>query len=222
MPRKQYSTEQIITKLRQAEVELGRGLTTPQVCKTLGISEQTYYRWRKEYGGLRLDQAKRLKALERENIQLKKLVADQALDVDCGTEAIGAEVFASEGGEERVVYHTCKSRACPSCGHQATRAWQRDQWRELPDVPYAHVCLTMPDVLWPLFQRNRHLLHDLSVLGAQVLQQWARQIYGIRLMIMVIPHTFGRHMNFNCHLHILVSEGGLREDGTEWCARARL
>ena len=78
MPRKRYSTEQIITKLRQAEVELGRGLKTPQVCKTLGISEQTYYRWRKEYGGLRLDQAKR--PLERENTQLKKLVADQALD----------------------------------------------------------------------------------------------------------------------------------------------
>ena len=58
----------------------------------------------------------------------------------------------------------------------------------------------MPDVLWPLFQRNRHLLHDLPVLGAQVLQQWARQKYGIRLMIVVIPHTFGRHLNFNCHL----------------------
>ena len=53
--------------------------------------------------------------------------------VDCGTEALGAEVFASDS-EERVVYHTCKSRACPSCGYQATRAWQRDQWRELPEV----------------------------------------------------------------------------------------
>ena len=80
MPRKRYSTEQVVTKLRQAEVELGRGLCTPQVCKQLGISEQTYYRWRKEYGGLRLDQAKRLKALEQENLRLKKLVADQALD----------------------------------------------------------------------------------------------------------------------------------------------
>ena len=80
MPRKRYSTEQIITKLRQAEVELSRGLRTPQVRKRLGISEQTYYRWRKEYGGLRLDQAKRLKALEQENVRLKKLVADQALD----------------------------------------------------------------------------------------------------------------------------------------------
>ena len=80
MPRKGYSTEQIVTKLRQAEVDLGRGLRTPQVCKKLGVSEQTYYRWRKEYGGLRLDQAKRLKELERENTRLKRLVADQALD----------------------------------------------------------------------------------------------------------------------------------------------
>ena len=53
--------------------------------------------------------------------------------VDCGTKALGAEVFASDR-EERVVYHTCKSRACPSCGYQVTRAWQRDQWRELPDI----------------------------------------------------------------------------------------
>ena len=81
MPRKHYSTEQIVTKLRQAEIELGRGVRTPQVCKKkLGISEQTYYRWRREYGGLRLDQAKRLKELERENTRLKRLVADQALD----------------------------------------------------------------------------------------------------------------------------------------------
>jgi len=58
MPRKRYSPEQIITKLRQAEVELSRGLRPPQICKKLVVSEQTHYRWRKEYGGLRLDQAK--------------------------------------------------------------------------------------------------------------------------------------------------------------------
>ena len=80
MPRKRFSTEQIITKVRQAEVELGRGLRPPQVCKKIGISEQTYYRWRKECGGLRLDQAKRLKTLEQENVRLKRVVADQALD----------------------------------------------------------------------------------------------------------------------------------------------
>ncbi len=80
MARKRYTAEQIITKLREAEVELAKGETTPQVCKKLGISEQTYYRWRKEYGGLRVDQAKRLKQLEHENARLKKLVADLSLD----------------------------------------------------------------------------------------------------------------------------------------------
>ena len=80
MARKKYTAEQIITKLREAEVELAKGQTTPQVCKKLGISDQTYYRWRKEYGGLRVDQAKRLKQLEHENTRLKKLVADLSLD----------------------------------------------------------------------------------------------------------------------------------------------
>ena len=80
MPRKRVGTEQIITKLRQAEVELSRGLRPPQVCKKLGVSERTYYRWRKEYGGRRVDQAKRLKTLEQENARLKRVVADQALD----------------------------------------------------------------------------------------------------------------------------------------------
>ncbi len=80
MARKRSTAEQIITKLREAEVELAKGQTTPQVCKKLGISDQTYYRWRKEYGGLRVDQAKRLKQLEHENARLKKLVADLSLD----------------------------------------------------------------------------------------------------------------------------------------------
>ena len=80
MARKRHTPEQIIRKLRKAEVELAKGLTTADVVRKLEITEQTYYRWRKEYGGLRLDQAKRLKELEKENARLKKLVADQALD----------------------------------------------------------------------------------------------------------------------------------------------
>ena len=78
---KRHAPEQIIHKLRQAEVELGQGATVPQACKKIGVTEQTYYRWRNEYGGLRLDQAKRMKALETENARLKKLVAEQALDI---------------------------------------------------------------------------------------------------------------------------------------------
>ena len=80
MPRKRHTPEQIIRKLREAEVELAKGRTTGEVVRQLGITEQTYYRWRKEYGGLRLDQAKRLKELEKENLRLKKLLAEQTLD----------------------------------------------------------------------------------------------------------------------------------------------
>ena len=80
MAKKRHSTEQIISKLREAEVELARGLKVPQVCRKLGVTDQTYYRWRKEYGGLRMDQAKRLKELEKENARLKKLVAEAELD----------------------------------------------------------------------------------------------------------------------------------------------
>ena len=80
MPRKTYTPEQIIGKLRQIEVLIAQGKSTGVACKEAGVSEQSYYRWRKEYGGLRLDQAKRLKELEKENQRLKKLVADLSLD----------------------------------------------------------------------------------------------------------------------------------------------
>ena len=81
MKRKRHSAEQIIAKLREAEVLLQKGQAVPQVCRQLGMTVQTYYRWRKEYGGMRADQAKRLKDLEKENTRLKKIVADQALDM---------------------------------------------------------------------------------------------------------------------------------------------
>jgi len=77
---KRHKPEQIISKLREAEVEISKGATVPEACKKIGVTDQTYYRWRAEYGGLRLDQAKRMKALEAENARLKRLVADQALD----------------------------------------------------------------------------------------------------------------------------------------------
>jgi putative transposase len=80
MATKHHTPEQIIGLLRQAEVALAGGRDVPQVCRTLGVSQQTYYRWRKEYGGVRTDQAKRLKDLERENQRLKKLVAEAELD----------------------------------------------------------------------------------------------------------------------------------------------
>ena len=80
MSRKKYTTEQIIAKLREAEVLHSQGSTIEDICKKLGITNQTYYRWRKEYGGIRVDQAKRLKSLEEENKRLKKIVADLTID----------------------------------------------------------------------------------------------------------------------------------------------
>ena len=80
MPRKRFTPEQIISKLREAEVLMAQGATIPVAAKQLGITEQTFYRWRTEYGGMRVDQAKRLKELEVENARLKKLVADLSLD----------------------------------------------------------------------------------------------------------------------------------------------
>jgi putative transposase len=80
MKGKKYTAEQIVAKLREAEVLLAKGMATAEVCRQLEITDVTYYRWRKEYGGLRIDQAKRLKELEQENSRLKKVVADLMLD----------------------------------------------------------------------------------------------------------------------------------------------
>ena len=87
MVRKSYTPEQIINKLREAEILLNQGTTLPVVWKKIGVSDCTYYRWRKEYGGLRVDQAHRLKELEQENSRLKKLVADLSLDISILKEA---------------------------------------------------------------------------------------------------------------------------------------
>ena len=80
MAKKRHTAEQIISKLREAEVHLAKGTKVPQACRKLGVTVQTYYRWRKEYGGVRTDQVKRFKELEKENGRLKKVVADLTLD----------------------------------------------------------------------------------------------------------------------------------------------
>jgi transposase-like protein len=82
MARRRHTPEQIIRKLREAEKLLAEGVTIPQAAKQLEISEQTYHRWRNQYGGMKADDAKRLKELEKENARLKRIVADQALDLD--------------------------------------------------------------------------------------------------------------------------------------------
>jgi len=88
MSRKRFKAEEIVNKLREADVLIAQGRTVAQASKQIGVTEQTYYRWRKEYGGLKTDQAKRLKELERENARLKRLVADAELDKAILREAV--------------------------------------------------------------------------------------------------------------------------------------
>jgi putative transposase len=87
MKKTRHTTAQIIEKLRQADVALGKGQKVPEICRELQITEQTYYRWRQKYGGMAPEMAKELKALQKENSRLKKLVADQALDMEILKEA---------------------------------------------------------------------------------------------------------------------------------------
>ena len=91
MPRKIYTSEQIIRKLREAEVLIAEGMTTRNAARQIGVTEQTYYRWRREYGGMKVNQAKRLKALEKENSRLKRLVAEKELDIQILKEAMAYE-----------------------------------------------------------------------------------------------------------------------------------
>ncbi len=91
MPIKRYTPEQIIHKLREAEVLLSQGMTTTEASRQIGVVEQTYYRWRKEYGGMRTNQAKRLKELEKQNSRLKRLVAEKELDIQILKETLALE-----------------------------------------------------------------------------------------------------------------------------------
>ena len=87
MSQKRHSVDQIIAKLRRADVLLGKDTKVPEICKQLEIAEQTYYRWRQKYGGMQPEMAKQLKTLEKENARLKKMAAEQALDMDILKEA---------------------------------------------------------------------------------------------------------------------------------------
>jgi hypothetical protein len=134
---------------------------------------------------------------------------------DCRTSALGGKVYASST-EEKVFYHTCKSKCCPSCGNRGTQLWQREQWAALPDIPFVGIVLTMPDIFWPIFRAHRHLQYDLPALGAATLQYWAWRRYRVRLCIIVVQHTFGGRLNHNPHLHLMVSAGGLDSEQSRW------
>jgi hypothetical protein len=135
--------------------------------------------------------------------------------LDCGTPAMGGTVYASDS-EQYIGRDTCKSRQCISCGCRGTLDWQRYWWRNLPDIPYAGITFTMPNQFWPIFKAHPKLRHDLPAIGAAAISQWAWERYQVRLLIIVVQQTFGKRLNFNPHLHIIVSLGGLRWISGSW------
>ncbi len=136
----------------------------------------------------------------------------------CRTAELGAEVYSSEN-QELILYHTCKSRACPSCGYRASVQWLRERWAALPNTLYKGITFSMPDVLWPLFHDNPPLAKALSALAAEVIQARMSAKYGLRVGVIAILHTFNGELKFNSHVHTMVTGGGLREVSHIWVSR---
>jgi hypothetical protein len=133
--------------------------------------------------------------------------------LDCGTGALGAQVYASFSGMRRIVPNTCKCPACSSCGQRAALDFQRAIDATLPDIPYYGVLFTIRKELWEIFRENRHLLYALPTIAAEVLQSWADKEHGARLPIIGVLHTFGSRLDFKPHVHLIVPSVGLNRSG---------
>jgi hypothetical protein len=138
--------------------------------------------------------------------------------LQCRTPELGAEVYGS-GKEERIFNHTCKSRSCSSCGYRATANWQRGWWAALPDALYKGITFTMPRELWPLFHDNPLLARALPAFAAKLIEARVRAKYGLRIGVIAIPHTFNGKLEFNSHVHTMVTGGGLHGSSDIWVSR---
>jgi hypothetical protein len=137
--------------------------------------------------------------------------------LQCRTPALGAEVFASENGQ-LVVYHTCKSRACPSCGYWATKRWIPERLSALPPVRYVGITFSMPDVLWRVFHDNRTLADALPVLAANAIKALITAKHGVRAGVIAFLHTFNGKLEFNSHVHTMATAGGWRLSSGSWAS----
>jgi len=125
---------------------------------------------------------------------------------------LGAEVYASES-QQKIVNHTCKGKACSSCGHRGTTQWQLERWSALPNVPYYGITFTMPDVFWQVFRDNPVLTKALPVLAADVIRGYAYATYGVEVGVIAILHTFNGELEFNSHVHTMALAGGMLPSG---------
>jgi hypothetical protein len=138
-----------------------------------------------------------------------------ATALQCRTAELGAEVYSSDN-QDLIHYHTCKSRACTSCGNRASIQWRRERWAALPTQSYHGITFTMPDVLWPLFRDNPVLTKALPSLAAAVIQAHLATRRGLKVGVIAILHTFNGKLEFNSHVHTMVTAGGLHGSSEVW------
>ena len=133
--------------------------------------------------------------------------------LDCGTGKLGRAYYRSPSGARLTVRYTCKGPACASCAQRIILDWFLGVLSQLPDIPYAGVLFTMHKDLWEIFRENRKLLRGLPAIAATALQNWADREHGARVLILAVTHTFASRLNFNSHVHLIVSSRGLDRSG---------
>jgi len=138
----------------------------------------------------------------------------------CRTPVLGCHIYQCKGcGHVELIPHSCKSRFCPTCGKHATDVWANQVLNALLDVPYHHLIMAIPWQLRIVIIMNRKAGLNLLVHGAtEAIQQWARDIKGMRMGILIVIHTFGADMKWHPHIHLIVTAGGLSLDGKRWIA----
>lgn len=134
----------------------------------------------------------------------------------CRTAFLGYHLFVClTCAQSRKVPHSCKSRACPSCGKKATDTWIKNSFNTLPITTWQHITFTMPDALWVFFWLNRHLINRIPLIAATIINDWAYK-KGFRPGIFLAIHTFGRDLDKNIHIHLSTTAGGLSLYNDSW------
>lgn len=132
----------------------------------------------------------------------------------CGEKEAGFSLFACDCcGEIKIVPHRCKGRFCSVCATGYMQEWSKKTAENMYNMPHRHIMFTLPEELWEIFLRHRELLKDLMDISVELLQDWFKKREKVEVGMMVGVHTFGATMNFNPHVHVLTTEGGLTNDG---------
>lgn len=132
----------------------------------------------------------------------------------CGEKEAGFSLFACDVcGEIKIVPHRCKGRFCSVCATGYMQEWSKKTAENMYNMPHRHIMFTLPEELWEIFLKRRDLLKELMDLSVELLQEWFKKREKVEVGMMVGIHTFGATMNFNPHVHVLSTEGGLTEDG---------